>query len=111
MAISKKRFNVMIIMILIYFLIFFISLILSLKLNDFIFMKISILLYCFIYVVLSKEDNNLYFNEVSINYKVYFKNAFNGKFDIEIIWGLVYLMLPFLMSSLNIITLKLLKLI
>lgn len=107
MAISKKRFNVVFIMILIYILIYIISLILSFILNNFIFLMLDILIYCFIFGIMIKEDANLYFNEISSD----FKDFFHGNMNNELIWELFYLILPFLMILLNIITLKFLKLI
>lgn len=107
MAISKKRFNVVFIMILIYILIYIISLILSFILNNFIFLMLDILIYCFIFGIMIKEDVNLYFNEISFD----FNDVFHGNMNNELIWELFYLILPFLMILLNIITLKFLKLI
>ena len=107
MSISKKRFNFMFIMILIYFLIYIIFLILSFILNNFIFMFLDILIYCFIFGIMIKEDTNLHFNEISSD----FRNIFHGNSNTELIWELFYLILPFLMILLNIFTLKILKLI
>ena len=52
----------MFIMILIYFLVYIISLILSFVWNNFIFMFLDILIYCFIFGIMIKEDTNLHFN-------------------------------------------------